>query len=423
MTSKKSFRWGGIVTCAVLIAMVACSKRENRSQITGPLEGTTTPSVLSKPAGKTTTGVPVVIFARVVKSDTPFEGVAVSLSRSIAGLPESYLWTGITDADGQVDISVETAGYYRAKVTDPMSGDILGQWGSIPINSGKAQVMELSIGEQAITHSGGFTAIYAFGDSYVDNGDFFTAAGGTFPPDPPYWAGRWTNGENFVDIIAQNLGLEMPMPSVLGGTNYGFGGAMVAIDWDYDGILVRSTKTQVEDLVSRLGAESADAHALYVFYAGGGDIGAALEEGLDGNTGADFVTGAANDLITQINTLASKGARNFLVLDQYNMGLAPIPGMHGNQAATDLCKVFNHALISGLADLEHLDIVHFDFEKFVENTLDDFTYADVLYLNEESPDDSRNYLFLDDFGHFTARPNRKLGNACTAAVLTNMTSK
>ncbi|NEP43369.1 MAG: hypothetical protein F6K35_30750, partial [Okeania sp. SIO2H7] len=39
-----------------------------------------------------------------------------------------------------------------------------------------------------------FSDIYLFGDSFVDIGNAFSLSGGTIPPSPPYFEGRFSNG-------------------------------------------------------------------------------------------------------------------------------------------------------------------------------------------------------------------------------------
>ena len=70
-----------------------------------------------------------------------------------------------------------------------------------------------------------FTAIYAFGDSLSDVGNAFTATGGMIPPSPPYANRQFSNGPVWVQGLAAGLGLPAPTPSLLGGTNYAYGGA------------------------------------------------------------------------------------------------------------------------------------------------------------------------------------------------------
>ena len=67
--------------------------------------------------------------------------------------------------------------------------------------------------------------IYVFGDSYCDVGNIFVATGGA-EPAAPYFNGRFSNGPIWLDHVAGFLGVPMKA-SLLGGTNYAFGGAWV----------------------------------------------------------------------------------------------------------------------------------------------------------------------------------------------------
>ena len=97
------------------------------------------------------------MFVTVVHSDgTPAAGSTVAFSRSISGRSPNYQWVGTTDADGQAQIHIAAdavqfwrsgaSGYYLARATDPASGKVLGEWGSIPIDGGRENHFTLPIG-------------------------------------------------------------------------------------------------------------------------------------------------------------------------------------------------------------------------------------------------------------------------------------
>ena len=67
--------------------------------------------------------------------------------------------------------------------------------------------------------------LYVSGDSYCDVGNLFTATRGAMP-SAPYYNGRFSNGPIWVDHVAGFLNLPLT-PSLLGGTDYAFGGAWV----------------------------------------------------------------------------------------------------------------------------------------------------------------------------------------------------
>ena len=72
--------------------------------------------------------------------------------------------------------------------------------------------------------AGAFTALYAFGDSLSDAGNDFLATGGLLPASP-YFVGEFSNGPNWVEDLSGRLRLGSVSPSLLGGTDYAFGGA------------------------------------------------------------------------------------------------------------------------------------------------------------------------------------------------------
>jgi hypothetical protein len=74
-----------------------------------------------------------------------------------------------------------------------------------------------------------FTSLYAFGDSLTDVGNDYAVTFNTVPAPAIYTdgtnTGRFTNGLNYLDVLAGDLGLGPLTPSVSGGTVYAYGGA------------------------------------------------------------------------------------------------------------------------------------------------------------------------------------------------------
>ena len=72
---------------------------------------------------------------------------------------------------------------------------------------------------------GGFSAVYAFGDSLSDAGNVSLGTLGALPVATIYSDGRFSNGNVWVQDLAQNLGLPAGTPSLAGGTDFAYGGA------------------------------------------------------------------------------------------------------------------------------------------------------------------------------------------------------
>ncbi len=77
------------------------------------------------------------------------EGLDVEFSRAIAGRGSDYAWSAVTDAAGLVSLTISsadgTSGYYRARATNA-DGEVVGRWSSIPLNEGRRQALELTLG-------------------------------------------------------------------------------------------------------------------------------------------------------------------------------------------------------------------------------------------------------------------------------------
>ena len=79
------------------------------------------------------------------------EGLTVEFSRAISGRRPHYAWSGVTDASGHLALTISSpdragvSGFYRARARNSI-GEVVGQWYSIPLNQGRRQVLELTLG-------------------------------------------------------------------------------------------------------------------------------------------------------------------------------------------------------------------------------------------------------------------------------------
>src|SRR5262245_28092229 len=164
----------------------------------------------------------------------------------------------------------------------------------------------------------GFTNLYVFGDSLSDIGNFAAVT-----PNPPalpfeipgpttaYTLGRFTNALNYVDYLAGDLGLGVT-PSVLGGTDYAWGGART--NTHALGAFA-SALGQVATFTAQPGP--ADPLALYVVFGGANNTRDAIQSVLSNPSNlpaaAAATVAAANDIRTALQSLYAEGARDFLV--------------------------------------------------------------------------------------------------------------
>ncbi|MDA0745973.1 MAG: T9SS type A sorting domain-containing protein [bacterium] len=108
------------------------------------------------PAGP---GHRAVVVATVMQNGAPAAGLELAFARSISGLPADYAWRGVTDASGKVEVEILTdpkqrsgaSGYYAIQAAG--TSGLVGQWGSVPINSGLRSELTLTVGGVAQVQS------------------------------------------------------------------------------------------------------------------------------------------------------------------------------------------------------------------------------------------------------------------------------
>ena len=156
-----------------------------------------------------------------------------------------------------------------------------------------------------------FSKIYAFGDSLSDNGNVF-ANTGWFPP-PPYFQGHFSNGNVWVQNLAESLGVEL-FDAAFGGATTG---DKNTLNGTFSGLL--GIEQQINNFVASH-SPMADPDALYTIWGGANDY-------LPTNS-TTFVPFATPDttlsnLKMAVNSLANIGARKLAILNLPNLGEVP----------------------------------------------------------------------------------------------------
>ncbi len=161
-----------------------------------------------------------------------------------------------------------------------------------------------------------FDNLYVFGDSYCDVGNLYAATGNTYPPSP-YYQGRFSDGPIWLDHVAGFLRLPLT-PSILGGTDYAFGGAWATAPQPLGTGVIPSVPEQVGLYLQQHGGK-ADPNGLYIIEGGGNDI-------VDTTTGSPQVLGyqIALNLVASEEMLRKAGARHFVIPNLFNVGLLPV---------------------------------------------------------------------------------------------------
>jgi outer membrane lipase/esterase len=221
----------------------------------------------------------------------------------------------------------------------------------------------------------GYSNLFVFGDSLSDSGNnavltpirtTVPISGNDFIPTFPYAPGRYTNAQVWAQILAPSLGLSAN-PSLLGGSDYAFGGALTGTT--PPGGFPPSLEAQVGFFLSQYGP-MIPGNALYVVEGGGDNARNALEAigGCGGNaacvggiiqsTTASFV----GDIETIDSELEKAGAKNIVLWNVPNIGDTPAvlaAGPLASMLGTTIASTMNQALLGAIGtdpDIKLFDI-------------------------------------------------------------------
>jgi outer membrane lipase/esterase len=217
----------------------------------------------------------------------------------------------------------------------------------------------------------GYSNLYIFGDSLSDSGNNAVVltpnvtplpiSGNSFIPTYPYASGRYTDALVWAQTLASSLGLNAD-PSLLGGTDYAFGGAQTGPATPNvlpGGLLTPfppSLETQAAFFLSQH-ANKAPSDALYVIAGGGEDALHALAgitdcgvdhfcaDGVLQSTSAAF----AGNIGNIVSELQLAGATSIIVWDVPDLGDAPaVRALGASTLGTMIASSMNTALLSAI---------------------------------------------------------------------------
>ncbi len=287
-----------------------------------------------------------------------------------------------------------------------------------------------------------FARLFVFGDSLSDPGNRYAVTGETAKapyepiPSAAYAIGghHFSNGRTWAERLAQNLNDNnggkpaLEKPGQYG--NYAYGGARARN--------VGSGTSSGDQVGLFVGDHfQAPSEALYVIQFGANDIRDALFD--PANAGSIVLQAVAAE-IASIQTLYSRGARNFAIVNAPNIGRAPAVAAFGPvaiQAAQNLSEFHNQVLENGFAllglpglsqlpaFLPEINIYRIDMFGFVNDVAENpaaFGISDPFFpclqfgvKSEAKCDNADERLFWDGI-HPTAVAHSALGDIATAAV-------
>lgn len=189
-----------------------------------------------------------------------------------------------------------------------------------------------------------FDNVVVFGDSLSDAGNF--SLGVLHVPTPSSFT---TNpGQTTAELVAAGLGDPMKA-SLLGGSNYAWGGAGVV-----QGVYPVPTLPQQFQMYLAANGGHADGNALFQVWGGANDIFYLTGSSNDPNVLAAGTVNAAKTEVGLLGQMQASGARYVVVYNLPNMGATPealAGGAAVSAGATQLATLYNSTLNAGLGQL------------------------------------------------------------------------
>lgn len=291
-------------------------------------------------------------------------------------------------------------------------------------------LLSLSMAAQAAS----FSQLVIFGDSLSDAGNNAALVGnsGLAPVTDqdfskiPYFSGRYSNGPVWAEYFAAKLGLSA-QASLLGGTNYAFGGAQTGVDGsDGPGGFPFSMRTQLSMFLGDPG-KAVTGSQLFIISGGGNNVRAALDAiaadpnaaaGIIGSTAAAY----AQDVGAMVDALQARGAQHILVLNTPNFGLTPAAAGGGplGQATASFASATMDAALAARLNGE-AGVQTFDFYGFLTHTVNSAGSLGLTNVSNacgrtDNICDPATALFWDSI-HPTTNGHRLLADAVFAQVV------
>lgn len=218
--------------------------------------------------------------------------------------------------------------------------------------------------------------IIVFGDSISDNGHFYEVMSGVYPPSPPYYYGRFSNGPIWIDLLMEYLYPNHAADHLL---NYAYGGAVVNTNPDHDDSLFY-LDNQINQYLSLHDQEDFSSN-LYVLWAGSNNY---MEFPESGNEEVKLVV---DSLINQYIRLIERGAKYLMVVNQVDLGKTPVAVVfNAENYLSDLSLKHNLYFKKSLDELKtaYPDVVWVDLDvaQMVDDILKTPANYGITYLTE-----------------------------------------
>ncbi len=269
-----------------------------------------------------------------------------------------------------------------------------------------------------------FDQLVVFGDSLSDTGNLSKGLGGKFPPSPPFFNGRFSDGPLWREYLAPELGISQVIDFAVGGSTTGRSNIASLLAAGQDLGKLPGVLDQIDLFAGQLaasGAPKANPNALYVVWGGANDF---LSLPSDPLAAIQSVLTSIDNVTQAVTTLAGLGAKTILVPNLPDLGVTPfVTARNLTTQATIFSGLFNTLLLGSLGRLESdlgIDIVQvdtFSLSEAIARRPSEFGFTNTttplfqqLASLPTQPVNPAAFVFADDF-HPTTAVHRLISDA------------
>jgi phospholipase/lecithinase/hemolysin len=197
---------------------------------------------------------------------------------------------------------------------------------------------------QAFAATNTFNQIVFFGDSLSDNGNLYEIDHGLLPKSPPYFKGRFSNGEVWSEMVSKYL---TDKNFITASDDYAIGGESVLFATPKGPIPPFTLSYSLTDYLAR-NFFSDKSHTLFVLWLGANDY-------LSGSDDADKqTTDVVAGIEKAVDSLVTNGATNILLINLPDLSKIPMAANEGSDPVVlkQLGTLHNSKLQTALNNLQ-----------------------------------------------------------------------
>jgi phospholipase/lecithinase/hemolysin len=199
-----------------------------------------------------------------------------------------------------------------------------------------------------------FNKIVVFGDSLTDNGNLFLHDAGILPKSPPYFNGRFSNGDVWTDGVEHYF----EESAHITFENYALGGETAIYHNPMTGFVPYTLSASVRSYLFSAYFQD-KSQVLYIIWIGANDY-------FEGATDAELLsTSVVNQISDTIQRLMDLGGKNFLVINLPDIAATPYGKIQDKRdVLAKLIRLHNEKLLAAVSTLQsnHKNVIIRDFD-------------------------------------------------------------